>query len=177
MSCRWGGGFLSNSQVLKTDVAVLTSGCDLRPWPLLDIINTKVWVSPKALGWVLYIVVNGKNDTLKALKNYVNNIFYTDCQTNSTLSKMKWTVEYNQQHSNCSVFSLMVVQQILFVVSHLRLILKTNVNSKKCTCWKPLFFLVRGFVKDYCFNQYCFILSVPLMRRHFGNEILYHYIS
>lgn len=24
---------------------------------------------------MLYIVVNGKNDTLKALKNYVNNIF------------------------------------------------------------------------------------------------------
>lgn len=180
MSCRWGGGFLSNSQVLKTDVhvAVLTSGCDLRPWPLLDIINTKVLSFPQnSRVDVIYSCQWKKNDTLKALKNYVNNIFYTDCQTNSTLSKMKWTVEYNQQHSNCSDFSLMVVQQILFVVSHLRLILKTNVNSKKCTCWKPLFFLVRGFVKDYCFNQYCFILSVPLMRRHFGNEIFYHYIS
>lgn len=48
LSCRWGGGFLSNSQVLKTDVAVLTSGCDLRPWPLLDIINTKVLSFPQS---------------------------------------------------------------------------------------------------------------------------------
>lgn len=95
LSCRWGGGVLYNSQETKTDVAVLTSGCDLRPWPLLDIINTKVLSFPQSSRVdVIYSCQWKKNDTLKALKNFVNKIFYTrtDCQTNSTLSKMKWTV-------------------------------------------------------------------------------------
>lgn len=77
LSCRWGGGVLYNSQETKTDVAVLTSGCDLRPWPLLDIINTKVLSFPQSSRVdVIYSCRWKKNDTLKALKNFEQNFLH-----------------------------------------------------------------------------------------------------
>lgn len=35
-----GGWFSYNSQMVKKNGAILTSGCDTRPWSLLDIMNT-----------------------------------------------------------------------------------------------------------------------------------------
>lgn len=92
LSCRWGGGVLYNSQETKTDVAVLTSGCDLRPWPLLDIINAKVLSFPQSSRVDVIYSCQWKK-TIR-WKHWQILLFYTrtDCQTNSTLSKMKWTV-------------------------------------------------------------------------------------
>lgn len=130
-----GDWFPPNSHEVKNDEVILTSVCDLRTWPLLDIRNTSGLAEfrPELLDTFRLPI----ELTIRLLKrkNMIKITFYSDWLNIKTISRTKWTAYIKWVQPCCRnnpgisvlAFCLIVVLTILSALLF-RLLLKTIIN-------------------------------------------------
>lgn len=95
LSCRWDGRFLPNSQNYKTDVAILTSNDNPRPWPLVETRDTLTFAGYRKqfIAWLTSDCFRLPIETLAETQKYVYITFYCLILVFKTTLRTKWIAD------------------------------------------------------------------------------------
>lgn len=140
LACQWGGWFPYISEVFKNDLAILTSGCYSRHWPLKDITNTSDWAKNlpehSDCSWLPIemthqfkqrkMMLFNFSYILLIIKNNIENNMNRRVEISTTCRKNNPVINIPTDMA----LSLMFILPILSVL-HMRLLVKTNISCKK----------------------------------------------